>query len=104
MFRNHFPNHHHYITSWLYESWAPIFHRHEHIAVGAMPRGIALMTGEVMEMQIQQTPSIRGMLDCLPTRLPVRQSTIKEEIFFRQKLGTWPLSKHEAMVAKQFQE
>ena len=68
-----------------------------------MPRGVALMTREMIEMQVQQAPNIRGMLDCLPSKLPARQATLKEEIFFRQKLGTWPLTKHEAQVARQFQ-
>jgi len=64
---------------------------------------MALMTREMMEMQVQQAPNIRGMLDCLPTKLPARQATLAPETFFRQKLGTWPLSKHEAMVARQFE-
>lgn len=105
IFQNHSSHntHHLHFTSWLRESWAPLFHRHEQIAVGALPRGIALMTREMMEMQVQQAPNIRGMLDCLPTRLPARHATLQQETFFRQKLGTWPLSKHEAMVARQFE-
>jgi hypothetical protein len=58
--------------------------------------GMAVMTREMMEMQVQQAPNIRGMLDCLPTRKP------NLEIGYRAKLGTWPLSKHEALVARQF--
>ena len=101
---NHILQHQHHfqsITSWLHESWTPLYHRHEQIAVGALPRGMAIMKREMMEMQIQQNPDIRGMLDCLPTRLAVRKNSIGV-LGYRQKLGTWPLSKHEALVAKQF--
>lgn len=59
--------------------------------------GMAVLTREMMEMQIQQAPNVRGMMDCLPTKQPERS-----EMGWRVKLGTWPLSKHEATVARKF--
>ncbi|KAH8600473.1 hypothetical protein B0O99DRAFT_682157 [Bisporella sp. PMI_857] len=102
MLRNHLHHGHHHITSWMNESWIPLFHRHEQIAVGAASRSMTFLSQDTMEAQIQQVPDVRGMLDYLPTRLPARQQTMLLGIGFRQKLGTWPLSKHEAMAARQF--
>lgn len=64
-----------------------------------------------MEMQLQQAPEIRGILDCLPTaraedlgfrqRLRTWPMSDKQHML-RQKLGTWPLTKTEALLAKQY--
>lgn len=65
-----------------------------------------------MEMHIQQAPEVRGMLDCLPTttrtgELGFRQKLgtwpMSKQETLRQKLGTWPLTKTEALLAKQYQ-
>lgn len=87
----------HSVSSWFHESFAPINHRHERIALGHIEMGMAVLTREMMEMQIQQAPNVRGMMDCLPTKQPERS-----EMGWRVKLGTWPLSKHEATVARKF--
>ncbi|KAH8672691.1 hypothetical protein BGZ60DRAFT_283797 [Tricladium varicosporioides] len=86
------------VSSWLHGSWVPINHRHERITAGALSMGMAVMTREMMEMHVVQAPNVRGMLDCLPV---ADRSTLKT-IGWRQKLGTWPLLKHEALIAKQF--
>jgi len=62
-----------------------------------MKTGVAHMTREMMEIRIQNAPDLRGMMDCLPTR-----QLSHMEVGWRPKSGTWPLSKHEAMVAKQW--
>jgi len=59
---------------------------------------MAVMTREMMEMHIHQAPNLRGMLDALPTK----QSHMPHATMYRPKLATWPLTKHEAMVARQF--
>lgn len=81
--------------SWLDASWRHSDARHERIALGHVKQGIAVTTREMMEMQVQHAPNLRGMLDCLPTRQPLHM-----EVGWRPKLGTWPLSKHEALSAK----
>ena len=86
---NHILNHIRSIpTSWLQESWVPLNHRHERIAVGALSLGIAVMTQEMVEMHVHQAPDVRGMMDYLPVHRPL-------EFGVRQKLGTWPLSKND---------
>jgi len=100
------PSHTHHFThlhplddfrSWIDASWKHSDARHERIAVGHVKQGIAVTTREIMEMQVQHAPNLRGILDCLPTRQPLHT-----EVGWRPKLGTWPLSKHEALVAKQW--
>lgn len=59
---------------------------------------MAVFTREMMEMHIQQAPDVRGMLDCLP----VADRSNLAFIGWRQKLGTWPLTKHQAWTAKEF--
>jgi hypothetical protein len=81
------------LQSWLHECWALIPHRHERIAVGVLSVGIAVLTRERMEMHIKHAPDIRGILDCLPV-------AARPEIGFRQKLPTWPMSKHEEVKQK----
>jgi len=97
--------HHHFLShirplediSSHFHSWLHVPHRHEEIAAGQVQRGVAHLTREMMEMQIQRAPDMRGMMDCLPTR-----QLHHMEVGWRPKLGTWPLSKHEAMMAKQW--
>jgi len=100
-------SHHHFlshirpledISSHFRDSWFHVRHRHEEIAAGQVKRGVAHLTREMMEMQIQHAPDVRGMMDCLPTRqLHTRQ--LHMDVGWRPKLGTWPLSKHEALMA-----
>jgi hypothetical protein len=59
--------------------------------------GIAVLTREMMEMHIVQTPNARGVVDYLP--VASRHSFIG----WRQKLGTWPLTKHEARTTREFE-
>jgi hypothetical protein len=66
--------------------------------VGTLSMGMAVLTREMMEMHIQQAPDVRGMLDCLP----VADRSNMGFIGWRQKLGTWPISKHEQLVSRQF--
>jgi hypothetical protein len=84
-------------TSWLEESWSPISMRYERIATASPTMGMAVLTREMMEMHIVQTPNVRGMVDCLPV------ANRHGFIGWRQKLGTWPLSKHEARGGRQFE-
>ncbi|EPE25970.1 hypothetical protein GLAREA_01882 [Glarea lozoyensis ATCC 20868] len=84
-------------TSWLEESWSPISLRYERIATASPTMGMAVLTREMMEMHIVQTPNVRGMVDCLPV------ANRHGFIGWRQKLGTWPLSKHEARGGRQFE-
>lgn len=86
------------IKSWLEESWSPINTRYERFATGNPTMGMAVLTRSVMEMHIVQSPDMRGMIDCLP----VADRQAPRLMGWRQKLGTWPLSKHEALVARQF--
>jgi len=88
----------HNLSSWFHGTAVSADNRYERIAVGTLSMGMAVMTREMMEMQVQQAPSVRGMMDCLPTRVPRKNGM---EMGWRVKLGTWPLSKHEAMVAEQ---
>jgi hypothetical protein len=66
--------------------------------MGVMSMGIAVMTREMMEMHIVQAPDVRGFLDCVP----VADRSNMGFIGWRQKVGTWPLSKHEALTSRQF--
>ena len=86
------------LPSWLHGSYAAHNHRYERIALGRPSIGMAVLTRELMEMHIQQAPDIRGMLDCLP----VADRPNMTFIGWRQKLGTWPLSKQERLVSRQF--
>jgi len=86
------------LSSWIHESLLPQNHRHERIAMGVMSMGIAVMTREMMEMHIVQAPDVRGFLDCVP----VADRSNMGFIGWRQKVGTWPLSKHEALTSRQF--
>jgi len=97
------------LRTWLQESFA-VDHRHERIATGTMSQGLAAMTREMMEMQIQQAPDIRGILEGLPTAraadLGLRQRfqtwpVPPQQQMSRQKLGTWPLTKTQALLAEQ---
>lgn len=56
-------------------------------------RHMAILTGEIMEIRIQRTPDARGMLDSLPVANHGRNDMIAI-LGWRQKLGTWPNSKH----------
>ena len=98
------------LWTWLQESLT-VDHRHERIAAGVMSTGIAMMTREMMEMHIQQAPEIRGILDYLPTARPEELSfgrkfrtwpVSDKQQTLRQRLGTWPLTKTEALLAKQY--
>ena len=84
------------LRSWLDTAWKHNDARHERIALGHVKQGMAVTTREMMEMQVQHAPNLRGMMDCLPIKQPL------QEMGWRPKLGTWPLSKHEALVAKQW--
>ncbi|CZR57144.1 uncharacterized protein PAC_07033 [Phialocephala subalpina] len=71
--------------SWLQEVMSSQNHRHERIAVGTLSTGMAVLTAEMMQMHIQRSPDVRGMLDCLP----VAREDNAAFIGWRQKLGTW---------------
>jgi hypothetical protein len=66
--------------------------------MGTMRSGMAVMTREMLEMHIQSTPDVRGMLDYLP--VAGRSNTAF--IGWRQKLGTWPSSKQHP-IARRFE-
>jgi hypothetical protein len=51
--------------------------------------GMAVMTRGMVEMHIQRTPDVRGMLDYLP----VAGQSNAGFIGWRQKLRTWPSDK-----------
>ncbi|KUJ21937.1 uncharacterized protein LY89DRAFT_681298 [Mollisia scopiformis] len=70
---------------WLHEIMAKQNHRHERIAIGTMNVGVAVLTAEMMQMHIQRSPDIRGMLDCLP----VARKDNAAFLGWRQKLRTW---------------
>ncbi|CAG8956414.1 hypothetical protein HYFRA_00003797 [Hymenoscyphus fraxineus] len=86
------------IKSWLEESFSPINTRYERFATGNPTMGMAVLTRSMMEMHIVQAPDVRGMIDCLP----VAHRQAPQLLGWRKKLGTWPLSKHEALVAREF--
>jgi len=97
------------LRTWLQESMVDD-HRHERIATGIMSAGIAAMTREVVGMHIEQPPDIRHILDNLPTaraedlwiRRRLRSWSIPKPEEVTRKLGTWPLTKNEALLAKQY--
>lgn len=74
------------VPSWLHTSWLPHLHRHERIATGTLSMGMAVMTAEMMEIHIGQTPNIRGV----PEYLPVAVESKSGFIGWRQKRRSWP--------------
>lgn len=69
--------------------------RSQRIATGTLVRGMAIMTREVLEQHIEQTPGVKGVWDYVPVaerRNSFGRSGVDRGVRFvgwRQKLRTW---------------
>lgn len=83
--------------AWLTQHWLSKSVPYERIATASPKLGVGVIGQSLLDHYVNLSPNITGVADFAPVR-----DGAGHHLGFRVKIATWPLSKQDALKAKDF--